>query len=350
MKGSVRAFDIAEVERWPVAAKALLCAATGAVVLALGHFLVLAELRAERAAIAREQVALRAEHERKALAARELPGVRADRDAAVATFNARLRGLPADTEVPGLIAQISRAAEARNVAIAGVTLAEERATPLYVEQPIALSVVGDYHAIGAFTSDIAALPVLVTWHDFAMERAGADAADWARLVMTATVNAYRRSSAAAASLETGPGTATGTAPLPPTAAPSAVAYRQGRDRSPFEPSSPKTSPGDAGGPNQSRVRHPLEDHPLGQLRFVGTLALRGVRHALVHTPDGRIHRVAAGDHLGTDHGRIRAVHEAGIELVETVRDGAGHWRKRPRTVEMTTAPAAEGDPRQGQDA
>lgn len=344
-------FDIAEVERWPVAAKALLCAATGAVVLALGHLLVLAELRSERAAIAREQVALRAEHESKALAAAALPGAQADRDAAAATFNARLRGLPMHTEVPGLIAQISRAAEARSVAVAGVTLAEERATPLYVEQPIDLSVVGDYHAIGAFASDIAALPMLVTWHDFAIERAAADAADGARLVMTATVNAYRRSPAAAAPLETGPGAAagTGTATAPATVTPAAVGYRQGRARNPFAPSSPKASPGDAGGPNQSRVRHPLEHHPLAQLRLVGTLAAHGVRHALVHTPDGRVHRVAAGDHLGTDHGRIRAVHEAGIELVETVRDGAGRWRKRPRTVEMAV-PAAEGDPRQGQDA
>lgn len=346
----MKAFDIAEVERWPVAAKALLCAATSAVVLALGYFLVLAELRAERAAIAREQVALRAEHERKALSARELPGVRADRDAAAATFNTRLRGLPAHTEVPGLIAQFSRAAEARSVAMAGVTLAEERATPLYVEQPIALSVVGDYHAIGAFASDIAALPVLVTWHDFTIERTALAPPDGTGLVMTATVKAYRRSPAAAASLETGPGTAAGTDTTMATAAPHTVAYRQGRARNPFAPSSPKALPGDAGGPNQSRVRHPLEHHPLGQLRFVGTLALRGVRHALVHTPDGRVHRVAAGDHLGTDHGRIQAVHEAGIELVETVRDGAGRWRKRPRTVEMTTAPAAEGEPRQGQDA
>ena len=79
--------------------------------------------------------------------------------------------------------------------------------------------------------------------------------------------------------------------------------------------------------------------------MVGTLAAHGARHALFQAPDGIVHRVAPGDYLGADNGRLRSVHDAGVELVEVVPDGAGGWLERPRTIVLDETVAAENDQR-----
>lgn len=102
----------------------------------------------------------------------------------------------------------------------------------------------------------------------------------------------------------------------------------------------------AAGPDPHRVPGPLEQHPVGRLQMVGTLAGRGSLYALVRDPEGRTHRATTDDHLGRDHGRIVAVHEDRIEFVELLADGTG-WRHRPRSLAMGTGdrtPVDSGDP------
>ena len=43
-------------------------------------------------------------------------------------------------------------------------------------------------------------------------------------------------------------------------------------------------------------------------------------------------RLAVGDYLGADHGRVVAIHEEQLELVELFPDGEGAWLERPRTL------------------
>lgn len=114
-------------------------------------------------------------------------------------------------------------------------------------------------------------------------------------------------------------------------------------RNPFE----RTSRSAAGiphtdGPDPSRSPEPLEQHAVGRLQMVGTLAGAGTLYALVRDPNGRTHPVAAGDHLGRDHGRIVTVHDDRIEFVELVADGTG-WRRRPRSLAMETDGPAPND-------
>lgn len=330
---SVRAFDVAEAERWPLAVKALCLAAVGGAIFAIGNFLVLADLRGELRHVERHQVALRAERKRKTEAAGEMPALQAGRDAAASNFAALLRGVPAQTEIPALVENIGRAALARNLAITGIALAAEQAGPLYVGQPLALSVAGDYHAMGAFAADLAALPALVTLHDFELVSA-ANETD-GHLAMTATAKTYRHAPGVAASIGADILAAPATAAAAPPGA--AVAYRQAGGRSPFAPTLRAEPSGAAGDAKEARARQPLERHALAQLRLVGILAANGVRQALLHTPDGLVYRAAAGDRLGTERGRIRAVRDRAIDVVEVIRDPAGGWREQALTVAMSTA-------------
>ena len=123
----------------------------------------------------------------------------------------------------------------------------------------------------------------------------------------------------------------------PPAAREPFAYAARDMRSPFQPP-PVLKPMSAAGqpmtaPDFERPKGRLEQFPLAQLRLVGNLSSHEMRVALVRDPDGMVHRVAVGEHMGTDFGRIVAIADAGIELVEIVRD-AGGWMERRRFIAL----------------
>jgi type IV pilus assembly protein PilOP len=45
-----------------------------------------------------------------------------------------------------------------------------------------------------------------------------------------------------------------------------------------------------------------------------------------------VYRLAVGDYLGRDHGRVTAIDERHLELVELFPDEQGAWLERPRTL------------------
>ena len=55
---------------------------------------------------------------------------------------------------------------------------------------------------------------------------------------------------------------------------------------------------------------------------------------------GRDAGVGRGDFLGTDFGRARAIDAAGIDVVETISDGAGGWARRERRITLAPSAAA----------
>ncbi|MCZ6657104.1 MAG: pilus assembly protein PilP [Gammaproteobacteria bacterium] len=128
-------------------------------------------------------------------------------------------------------------------------------------------------------------------------------------------------------------------PLPPFEQVPPYAYRASNRRSPFEPPVVlKRVVRDNGGvqvtPDFNRTKQFLEQFTIAQLSMVGTLA-QGQRHfGLVKDGDGGVHRVQAGDYLGSDHGQIQSVDDVAIELIEIVPDGAGGWVERARTVSL----------------
>lgn len=106
-------------------------------------------------------------------------------------------------------------------------------------------------------------------------------------------------------------------------------------RSPFVPDSPQAASGMAAGgtrPDPERSREFLEQFPLDTLRMVGTLQLGETNFGLVQTSDGLIHRVVPGNYMGQNDGRIVAVNESEIELVEIISDGIGGYLEREAAV------------------
>ena len=76
----------------------------------------------------------------------------------------------------------------------------------------------------------------------------------------------------------------------------------------------------------------MEQFPLDTLRMVGTMQLGETNFGLVQTSDGLIHRVVPGNYMGQNDGRIVAVNESDIELIEIISDGIGGYLEREAAV------------------
>lgn len=125
----------------------------------------------------------------------------------------------------------------------------------------------------------------------------------------------------------------------PQAHPPPFAYRSARLRSPFAaPAQGEPRP------VAEDPQGPLAGVPLDQIQLLGTLAGRGARFALLKGPGGTVHRLAVGDALGGASGRIAAVEESSVRLVEVVRDGAGGWQRRAQTLTMPKTPEQSAEP------
>lgn len=81
-------------------------------------------------------------------------------------FGGLLRQLPEQTEVPALLEDISHQGVASGLEFQAIRLQPERVVDFYVELPIEISVLGHYQQLAEFVSNIAALPRIVTLHDF----------------------------------------------------------------------------------------------------------------------------------------------------------------------------------------
>lgn len=87
-------------------------------------------------------------------------------------------------------------------------------------------------------------------------------------------------------------------------------------------------------PDPERRKETLESFPLDGLDMMGTLGAGDGLVGLIMDPDQVVHRVTAGNYLGQNDGRITAIYEDKIELVELVPDGAGGWIERRADVAL----------------
>ena len=74
--------------------------------------------------------------------------------------------MPKETEIPGLVEDINVTGVNSGLKFKNIRLENEIKQEFFIEQPIAIEATGDYHAFGSFVSGIAALPRIVTLHDF----------------------------------------------------------------------------------------------------------------------------------------------------------------------------------------
>ena len=106
---------------------------------------------------------------------------------------------------------------------------------------------------------------------------------------------------------------------------------------PFKPRKSALKNGGLPGLNQpdlDRHKEALEEFPLDGLKMVGFLSQGNVGHAIIRSPDGKMHRVKLGNYLGQNFGQITEVSETEIKIKEMIQDSAGDWSERMGSLQL----------------
>ena len=87
-------------------------------------------------------------------------------------------------------------------------------------------------------------------------------------------------------------------------------------------------------PDPDRRKEVLEAFPLDSLDMVGTIGSGGGIIGLIMGPDKVTYRVRPGNYMGLSDGRVTAVFDDRVEMVELVPDGAGGWLERQAKIAL----------------
>jgi type IV pilus assembly protein PilO len=84
------------------------------------------------------------------------------------TFGALLKQLPDKSQMDGLLTDINQAGLGRGLEFELFKPGQESVADFYAEMPIQIRIVGSYHDIGAFATDISKLSRIVTLNDLSI--------------------------------------------------------------------------------------------------------------------------------------------------------------------------------------
>jgi type IV pilus assembly protein PilO len=177
---SLREFDLGDLDfenvgSWPAPIKGIIFLLIMVGVLVAGYYYHIEELQLQLAKVEAEEVKLKQEFEKKAFQAANLDAYRQQMVEMEESFGALVSQLPSETEVPGLLEDITNKGLLNGLNIASIDLLAETSREFYVELPISIVASGSYHDLGAFISGMAGLPRIVTLHDFNISLKGNNA-------------------------------------------------------------------------------------------------------------------------------------------------------------------------------
>ncbi|XOV87095.1 MAG: type 4a pilus biogenesis protein PilO [Pseudomonadota bacterium] len=160
--------DFNNVGSWPMPVKVIIWLLVFAGAIAAGYFAHVTNLQQDLAKEQAKETTLKSDYESKYSQAVHLEGYRKQQADMEESFEAILRQLPSDTEIPGLIEDITLVGLKNGLSFASIDLEPEQTHEFYIEKPIRIVVSGSYHDLGAFVSDVADLSRIVTLHDFSI--------------------------------------------------------------------------------------------------------------------------------------------------------------------------------------
>ena len=190
---SLREFDFGNLDyenvgSWPTPIKVGAALLVLALLLAGGYYYQIDGLREKLNSERNSEADLRRDFERKSFEAANLEAYKRQMLEMEESFGALVSQLPSDTEVPGLLEDITNKGEQNGLAISKIDLLPEVPQVFYIELPISIVAVGSYHDLGAFISGMAGLPRIVTLHDFNIRASGTNTS---QLQMNIVAKTYR---------------------------------------------------------------------------------------------------------------------------------------------------------------
>ncbi|HZV62337.1 MAG TPA: type 4a pilus biogenesis protein PilO [Methylophilaceae bacterium] len=106
------------------------------------------------------------------------------------TFGALLKQLPDRSQMDGLLTDINQAGLERGLEFELFKPGQEVQADFYAEMPISIKVIGSYHNLGLFASDVSRLSRIVTLNNLSITSGNKEVKD-SLLVMEAVAKTYR---------------------------------------------------------------------------------------------------------------------------------------------------------------
>ena len=181
--------DSSNIGSWPPAIKVLVACLLMILVLAVGYSFSISELEGQLDLKREQELLLKEQFAAKSRMAANLQPYTRQMEEMEDAFSVLLRQLPSDTEVPGLLEDITRTGLGSGLEFEEIKLLSEVSRPFYIELPIQITVTGGYHDLAMFVSGVARLPRIVTLHDFELAPVKPEAG--AKLRMSIQAKTYR---------------------------------------------------------------------------------------------------------------------------------------------------------------
>lgn len=176
---SLNEFDINDLDVnnagiWPAPIKAIVVLIVFALIVGGGYWFFVKDQYVQLDRVEKTEKDLRKKYEEKAYQVANLEVFKAQMTEMEETFGALVRQLPSETEVPGLLEDITNTALGSGLSLKEVALQPEQRRDFYSELPINIRVSGSYHELASFVSSVASLPRIVTLHDLTIKPTGGD--------------------------------------------------------------------------------------------------------------------------------------------------------------------------------
>ena len=182
----LRRLNLRDAGNWPPLPKALVLGVVFLVIVGAGAFLDWRDQLEALDKVQDEEVKLRQAYAEKKAKAVNLELYVQQLREIEQSFGALLKQLPNKSEMDALLTDINQAGLGRGLQFELFRpAATERMADFYAELPISVRVTGTYHDMGAFASDVAQLPRIVTLNDIGILN------DKGTLTMEATAKTFR---------------------------------------------------------------------------------------------------------------------------------------------------------------
>ncbi|HET9337474.1 MAG TPA: type 4a pilus biogenesis protein PilO [Casimicrobiaceae bacterium] len=162
----LRRLSFRDVGNWPILPKLLVLGAMFLAIIAAGALLDWKDQYESLDRAQGEEATLRGQYTEKKAKAINFDAYRAQLSEVEQSFGALVKQLPNRSEIDALLTDINQAGLGRGLVFELFKpAAQERMADFYAELPIAIRITGNYHDMGAFASDVAQLPRIVTLND-----------------------------------------------------------------------------------------------------------------------------------------------------------------------------------------
>ena len=162
--------DLEDLGNWPKPAKITINIICSVLIAALFYWVFISTSLQTLDNIEKKEASLKLQFEAKASLAGNL-GLYTDQMSEMENlFNSMLRQLPSKSETAGLLNDLSYICQHNGLQLRKFKWLQEVKRDFSYEVPVNLEVIGTFHQLGQFTSDIAALPRIVTLEDFTITK------------------------------------------------------------------------------------------------------------------------------------------------------------------------------------